>query len=776
MGYFEDRQHLNGWVLVYEPQIGFDQTGQAAAMAGRVDFGTAETPNELLWMLRALRARWKLVVCVTLGLSGIATYVATSIAPLYTATATILIDPGETDYTNLGSAPGTRQGTVWPAELETYIKVLWSDQLAASVVRTVGLDAFRIEPSALRRIREQLAELTAPLMMLPERLLFTGSKSDIPRLVAVDADGPATNASSTSETERAIEVFRENLQVERDSLAAALSVTYRAANPLVAERVANAAAAAFPKELVRAQQSALAATTSYLNQRVIALQRELEAADGRTQALQNEISRPDGSGIARARFSEIIRGLSEAEAETTGIENDIAAAGNTDGAINDHLSTPALQALREQRLDIARAIAELGADVGERHPQMLALVARRNSVQASISEEESRIRGELQRSLHLNQARIAWLKSELATVETVLARGLDDEVKLRQLQTERDSTRQVYQDILARYQRASEQQQMVSSPARVINTAQKPQAPERRKIYMALAATTLGALAVGMALAILLELRRKGFQFSEDLAAATGQPVFGSLPLVASRSGRRLLGKQHADLRRHDYAEAVRRLALRLLPPGKQHGTNGIVVLVTSALPAEGKTVACLSIARQFAQTGHKVLLVDADLHKGMLQDLVDQPASLTGGLAGLLTAGSSTLEQFVVRDTRTSLDLLLAGRPGENPARLLASPGMSAVMHAARARYDVVVVDTPPILAVTDAAVIARFADRMALVVRWQSTPKSAVKLAVAEMRAFSTMPFGVVLNMIDLAAYVRSGGGDQLAYHHLRSGYHRA
>src|SRR6476469_4493049 len=100
MGYFEVRQHLTGWARVYEPQIGFDQTGQAAAITGKFESGTAEASNELLWMLRALRTRWKLVVFVTLGLSGIATYVATSIAPLYTATATVLIDPGENDYTN----------------------------------------------------------------------------------------------------------------------------------------------------------------------------------------------------------------------------------------------------------------------------------------------------------------------------------------------------------------------------------------------------------------------------------------------------------------------------------------------------------------------------------------------------------------------------------------------------------------------------------------------------------------------------------------------------
>ncbi len=338
-----------------------------------------EVPNELLTIVRALRVRWKLILLVTTVISAIAILAVSSIGARYSATATILVDPAQNEYTDLGSKPGARQAMIWPAEMESYVKVLWSDQLAAAVVGSIGLRSFRSPPSALGRLSSQLAEMLAPARAGIDRLLGTHLAGTLQRISLDDAGNEPMDGF-----QHAVEVFRENLKVERDSLAAAILVTYQATDPVLAERVANATAEAFPKELVRVQESALIATTSYLRDRVKALQRELEDADGRAQAVQNELAKPDGSGIARARFTEIIRALSESEAEIAGIQADIAEAGSND-EIKDRLATPTLQALRLQRLELGRQMAELGADVGERHPQMSALLAKRNNVTSQSS-------------------------------------------------------------------------------------------------------------------------------------------------------------------------------------------------------------------------------------------------------------------------------------------------------------------------------------------------------------------------------------------------------
>ena len=603
-----------------ESQVAFHNAGGGGVRPAWPAEVAPEPASELLWIARALRVRWKLVALLTTALVAVAVYAAGSIVPLYSATATILIDPGQTEYTDLRSSPGARQNMVWPADMESYIKVLWSDWLAADVVRSIGPGSFHAQPGAFGWLRAQAAAGLDPLRDWIARYL--DAEAGLPRLQLHDA-----GALASSGLAQTIEVFRQNLQVERDSLAATLLVTYHDADPAVAARVANATAEAFPKELVRVQESALVATTDYLRERVTALQHELETAESQTRVLQNEIAKPDGSSIARARFGEIIRTLSDAEAEITSLRSDIAEAGGGNGQpVSDRLASPMLQELRLQKLQLAREVAEFGTGVGERHPQMVALLAKNASVQTNIRDEEVRIRGQLQRALRASEAKVAWLRGELALTEDAMARGMDDEVKLRQLETKTESTRQVYQDILSRYQRASEQQRMVRPPARVINVAQRPEQPERRRIHLALAAAALGSLTASAALALTLELRRKGFRLSGELAATTGQPVHGSLPLVAAGLRHTALAGAWRSSRRQQYAEAISRLALHVLPPGTRRPGLGAVVLVTSAVPAEGKSVASLSLARQLAETGHKVLLVDGDLHKCTLQRLLDLP------------------------------------------------------------------------------------------------------------------------------------------------------
>ena len=585
---------------------------------------------------------------------------------------------------------------------------------------------------------------------------------------------PVVRQHSDAE-QQAVELFRERLSVERDPLAATLEITYRDADPAVAERVANATADAFPKELVRAQQSALMATSEYLGERVVALRDELSAADRKIEALQTKASRADGPAIAKLHLADITRVLSEAEGEIASLRIDMAEAGYADSQqpINDRLASRALQSLRLDDLKIARDIAQLGADVGDRHPGMQAILANRTGVRASIKAEEARIRGQLQRSLQAAEAKAAWLRQRLGTTEETLAQGMDDEVKLRQLQTSTDSTKQVYQDILSRYQRASEEQRMVRPPARVINIAQRPSQPDRRPIRLALLAAAFGSLSASVALALALELRRKGFRNSDELARATGFAIFGSLPFIASGFGGGY--GRASETQRWVYAEAVRRLALHVVPPGTRSDGNGTVVLVTSAMPAEGKSVASLSLARQLAESDHRVLLVDADLHKGTLERLTGLATAPEAGLAHLLRSWAGSLDAAVVRDTRTNLKILPAGTPAEDPSKLLASGVFAKILREARARYDAVIVDAPPVLSTTDANVIACLADCLLLVVRWQSTPREAVQLALRELRVLARCQIGLVLNMVKLSAYPRWSSTDQLAYHRLGAGYRR-
>jgi hypothetical protein len=239
---------------------------------------------------------------------------------------------------------------------------------------------------------------------------------------------------------------------------------------------------------------------------------------------------------------------------------------------------------------------------------------------------------------------------------------MDDPVRLKQLITRAESTRQNYQDILTRYQRASEQQLLLTPRARVISAAQPPAEPETRKRNLLFAAVACGSLPLAAGLALLLELRRRGFQSSDELAQETGLPVLGALPLAGPAA-------------RPVYAEAARRLALHLCPVSRSTGAQ--VILVSSALPDEGKTVVSLSLGRQLADTGQRVLVIEADLRKRRLQELLDLTVLPRVGLADLLASSDANLNGAIVRDPRSTADLVLALESTEDPGRLLASVRM---------------------------------------------------------------------------------------------------
>jgi capsular exopolysaccharide synthesis family protein len=212
------------------------------------------------------------------------------------------------------------------------------------------------------------------------------------------------------------------------------------------------------------------------------------------------------------------------------------------------------------------------------------------------------------------------------------------------------------------------------------------------------------------------------------------------------------------------YAEAARRLALHLCPVSRSTGAQ--VILVSSALPDEGKTVVSLSLGRQLADTGQRVLVIEADLRKRRLQELLDLTVLPRVGLADLLASSDANLNGAIVRDPRSTADLVLALDSTEDPGRLLVSVRMAELLAAARTRYDAIVVDTPPVLAASDAMSLAALADRMLLVVRSEVTPRRAALIALKELRAISDRPLGLVLNGDRLRRYARYAQADHLAY----------
>lgn len=758
-----------------EPRIG--------AASGPADAGLLHKSkthhDELLLLLRSLLLRWKVIVLITVIVTASAGWLIRSIPPTYVATAHILIDHAQTKYADLTEGAETRQTTVWPTELESYMKVLWSDQLAEDVVRTVGVEAFPAEQALFAPmrawLRERAAPLVDPLMELLAQVIPAPTPALTP-LLAEDLPEHQHPAGPPVAVQKAIRVLHDQLEITREPLAAVISVEYSATDPDLVARIANATADAFPKELMRAQKAALAASANYLGARVAALANELEAADAQAQVLRQKLTDFGGGSIAERRYGELLKTLAEAEAELTDSKSDVALAAAVQAQpLDDRFGSALLADLRQQDQRLSRHLAEIGTDLQERHPLLATARAEQAEVRSRIRAEEARIRTQMTSEMKARATKVAWIKDQLAKVEHRIALDMTDRLELKQLTTRTDSTRLLYQDILTRYQRAREQQLMVQSPARVINVATRPNYPQSRKKWLALAAIAFGSLAASSGLVVLTELRRRGYRSAEELRADTDLPVIGVLPAVNGRIWKGGGTAGETGMQRRIYAEAIRRASLRLLPADRPYIARAELLLITSAVPGDGKTVVTLSIGRQLASSGLKVLIVDADLRKRSLKDHLKHLVLPRADLASLLTLPETKIDDALVRDPRSQLDFLLAQEAAEDPARLFGSAGMSALLADLSSRYDVILIDSPPILPVSDTVALVPLVDRILFVARWQATPRKAVNVSLDEIQLHGGRVCELILNKVNLRTYPRYAGSDQLAHFRLSAGYLR-
>ena len=723
---------------------------------GAGDDGGTLRQDEFLRLLGAVLRRWKLIVALAILATGTVAVTLRSMPPVYVASAQILIDYAQTTYTDLADGAGNRQTTVWPSELESYAKVLWSDQLATDVVQTVGVTAFAEPNDTLSSIRPWIGA------QLQRFLAF---------VLPGQADRQPPPARPRNRLDLAVDVFHAQLDISRDPLAAVINVGYRSSDPAMAARVANATAEAFPRELVRAQKVALVATSDYLEARVAALGRELADDDSNAQALRQQLSDFGEGSLARRRYAELVKALSDAQAELVGARDDLAAATDASGKVTDRFANEAIADLRHEEAQLARRMAELGTDLQPRHPAMASLIADHAELVGRLRSAEARVVEGLRRDLAVKETKVAWIDGQLQDAERKMTFDMADQAKLEQLATRTDSTRLLYQDLLTRYQRAREQQLMIRPPARVINAARIPEQPEGRKRFMMIAAAAMGSLGVGAGLALLMELRRRGFQSAEELRAATGLRVLGTLPYVGGFDLELRTGGT-AGLQRRVFADSMRRTALRLLP---QDASMGEVLLVTSALPNEGKTVISLSLGRQLAQGGARVLVIDADFRRRSLQAHLQHLPVPDTDLVHYLRTPLASVDDAIVKDERFGVDFLPSSSPVDDPMGLMSSLRMARLLRQMAGRYQVILVDTPPVLAVADAMALMPSVDKVVFVARWRSTSRETVRVAVDEIRQHGGHVAGLILNAVDLNSYPRHARGDQLAYYRQSAGYLR-
>jgi capsular exopolysaccharide synthesis family protein len=438
--------------------------------------------------------------------------------------------------------------------------------------------------------------------------------------------------------------------------------------------------------------------------------------------------------------------------------------------VSQVVSSQLITQLRQQEAELVQKRAELSARYGSEHPKMLDLMAEKRDLDAKINIEIQRVVGTAANDVAVACAWEVALQASLKELEGRSGGQGQARVEERELQAAATSSRALYDSFVERAKQIEQEQTLQIPEARIISRSPIPQSQSFPPLLIVFASSIPLSLLFGILVARTLERLDHGFRTSARLEEVLKLPVLAALPELSQQSKRRSGSKRSADDDVVDrpmgaFAESVRGLLMGLTLSNVDETPK--VVLVTSAIPGEGKTTVALSLARHLAQTGRRVVLVDGDLRRPSIQ----ASAGASAGEFDLIDVlvGHCPLDRATTKDPQSSALLLPVTKHVTNAPDLLDSQAMRKLVAALSTVFDMVIVDSAPILPVNDTRILATFADAVVFVVRWESTPRRAASDAVRVLRDARAPIAGAVLSCAETKRYYYYSFGNE------SSGYSR-
>ncbi|MDX8455555.1 polysaccharide biosynthesis tyrosine autokinase [Mesorhizobium sp. VK9D] len=544
------------------------------------------------------------------------------------------------------------------------------------------------------------------------------------------------------------------LGVSRVGLGNVIELDVTMYDPAKAASLANAIAQAYVADRTKTRYEGVQKASTWLADRAAYLRSELSRSEEAVQKFRadhNLLTTRAGS-LTEQQLSELNIALINARAELAAKRaqyqqvDKLLGSGGDLQSMPDVLQSVVVSALRSQLSVVSRREADLRLKYGERHPEVMSAQAERRDIEGQISAEVQRLVGNLKNEVDAAEAREASLVRALDSVSNQSEVEGQVGIQLRDLERTATANQNLFETFLSRAKLTEEKSTLLNSGVRVITAAAVPLSPSfpNRPLFAALG-LVLGLL-FGGAGAVLRELSASGFMAKKQIEEELAVPVLASMPRMSGWSGdtQPIAYLERKPLSR--YSEAVRRLRLGMgATPGLTRSPR--LLLVTSAMPSEGKTTLALSLACSAAADGERVLLIDADLRLSAATAFFGMAEKV--GLVDLLTLPMKTAHAIHL-DERSGISLLPAGAKTRNPPALLASARMLSILDELRGKFDTVIIDAPPVGPVADATILARHVDKIIFAVKWRETSREAVAEGIRHLGGRSKIS-GIALTMVD-------------------------
>jgi capsular exopolysaccharide synthesis family protein len=660
---------------------------------------------------------WLVLVCALLGTG--AGFIENATSPKeYRSTANIEITQDTADQFRMDTGGGYDSGYIDVAKLDTEIAILKSSTLAMKTIESLHLDQ---------------------------------NKDFLP-----PGSNYAWDLSKIRDRHALIGIFEGGLAAERYGHTNILDLSYTARNPQLAADICNTLIANYVEHNFSQNYAATQQVSDWLQRQLGDLRKRLEASQEHMLTVQKDIGLvgiDQTQSIVLSRLVDISHDVTTAESQRLVAEAKLITLQSAPPEVLATLSgDPVLMGLKERMTSLEADYANLNAKYGAKNPRLLEIRSEMAEVTESMKREQGTVLARAQQEVNAATQNQNALQRRLEQEKSSAYMGNSKAVEYSLARRQYESNRSLYDGLQQRLQEAGIIAGLHSSNIRKIDPADAPDFPSSPRKSVNLTLGLLCGFGIGLALALVVEALDTNIKTIYDIEERLGLPMLGVVPQVDSKllSPETFVRDATSPVPGawSRLAEAYRALRTTILL--SRAGTPPQVILISSAKPSEGKTSITTLESIVFALNGARVLLIDSDLRRPSVHLRFRIGNKI--GLTSVLT-GKSVLEEAIVPVAALpSLHILPAGPIAPMPAELLGSLEMQRLVEGLRARYDFILIDTPPVLTVTDAAVLVSVSDGVVLVLRYGQASRNVVARASEILLRSGAHLLGVVLNAVDL------------------------
>ena len=691
-------------------------------------------PHLLDYLIILRKHQW-LIATFLLTVVTVVTIASFKMKPVYQAAARVEVDK---ESQNTLPFQGVNYDEYVDLEnyVETQVKILQSETLALQTIRELNLGQY------------------------PE---FGGPS------------GPLAQAHGGAEARPAIlGAFLGRLSVKRVPNSRLVEVQFESGNPELAARVANGHVHNYIEQNFRSKYDATTQASGFLSQELEELRIKVEKSEDARVAYerQNQIWQIDEKqNITTQTLGDLNKAVTEAQTGMAASEAlyRMATSGNVD-LLPEVRNSPVIQDLARRKSALDDSYTEALEQYGPNFPKVQRIAEQKKEVEAELTRAQNIMVGSIEEDYNTARQHLGLLQEALERQKAESNQLAEKLVQFHILEHDAESNKQLYDGLLQKLKEAGITAGLRSSNIRVVDPALIPSAPAGPQRTKNILMSILVGLVGGIGLALFREYLDNTVKSPDDIESLVGLPSLAVVPAQPSSnghhskwpqlkhktaphsvSGPRVETLSHTQPK-SQISEAFRALRTSLLLSQADHPPQ--VILVTSALPREGKTTAAVNLAVTLAQLGDRTLLLDSDMRKPGIRRALNLLSGNEKGLSSYL-AGVTNLDEIVVpHPVISNLETITTGPVPPSPADLLSSRRMREAISELRLRFKFIVIDSPPVMAATDAVIVSSLTDGVLLVARSGETPKEAFTRTRDLLGAVKCRILGVVLNAVDSSA----------------------